>query len=64
MDTRRRPGRPRLDTKSATPSADVHLTLPASDYDHVEAIARQRRESIQAAIRRGIKRLIHDERGI
>ena len=63
MTERRRPGRPPLDTKSTAPSAAVHLKIPASDYDRVYGIARQRRETVQEAIRRSIKRLIRDERG-
>jgi hypothetical protein len=56
---RRRPGRPSLDGKATSPSADVHLTLRASDYDRLDRLAKQRRESIQAFIRR----LITDDRG-
>lgn len=60
---KRPPGRPPLDETSRTPSADVHLTLPATDYDTADRIARSRRESIQDLIRRGLKRLITDESG-
>jgi hypothetical protein len=56
-------GRPPLDAKSAEPSADVHLTLPAADYDKAEKHAKSRRESLQDMIRRGLKRLLDDERG-
>lgn len=63
MAERRRPGRPPLDEKANAPSARMHLTIPASDYDRVYRIASQRREKIQDAVRRGIKRLIQDERG-
>jgi len=57
-----KPGRPRLDASSTVPSADVHLTLPARDYDKAERVAKQCRESIQDTIRRGLKRLL-DEHG-
>lgn len=63
MAEARRPGRPPLDTTSRWPSADVHLTLPARDYDKVDRIAQRNRESVQDTIRRGLKRLIEDERG-
>jgi hypothetical protein len=56
-----RPGRPPLDPTA--PSADVHLTLSAKDYDRAEQLAKQRRETLQDTIRRAIKRLIADERG-
>lgn len=62
-DTPRRPGRPPLDGASPTPSADVHLTLPAREFDHAERVAKQHRESIQDVIRRGLKRLLDDEHG-
>lgn len=58
----RRPGRPPID-RSGVPSADVHLTLPAHEYDFAYKIAQQRRESVQEVIRRGLKKLFHDERG-
>jgi hypothetical protein len=58
----KRPGRPPLDADSRSPSADVHLTLPASDYDKADRL-RQRGESIQDLIRRGLKRLLDDEHG-
>lgn len=56
-------GRPALDTDSSAPSADVHLTLPARDYDKADKLAQRNRESLQDMIRRGLKRLIEDERG-
>jgi hypothetical protein len=59
----RPPGRPPLDSTSRTPSADVHLTLPASDYDKADRLAKERRESIQDVIRLGLKRLLTDEHG-
>lgn len=62
MAERKRPGRPRLDS-SGIPPAAVHLTIPARDYDSAYQIAKQRRESVQAVIRRGLKRLLNDERG-
>jgi hypothetical protein len=57
-----RPGRPPLDPTAPAPSADVHLTLSAKDYDRAEQIAKQKRESLQDTIRRAIKRLIDDAR--
>jgi hypothetical protein len=60
-DTPRRPGRPRLDDTSPAPSADVHLTLPAREFDQAERLAKQHRESIQDVIRRGLKRVLDDE---
>lgn len=55
-------GRPPLDS-SGTPRAAVCLKLPAADYDRAERLAKQNRESLQDVIRRGLKRLINDERG-
>lgn len=60
---KRQPGRPPLDEKADAPSAAVHLKLAAKDYDRADRL-RQRGESIQDLIRRGLKRLIEDERGI
>lgn len=60
----RRPGRPPLDQSSRVPSADVHLTLPARDYDRADRLAKMRRESIQDVIRLGLRRLLTDERSI
>jgi len=57
----KRPGRPALDPDC--PSVGVHLTLPACDYDQADRLAHLTRESIQDIIRRGLKRLLHDERG-
>lgn len=56
----RKVGRPRL---SASPSADVHLTLAPKDYEATYRHAKARRESVQDVIRRGLRRLLHDERG-
>jgi hypothetical protein len=56
-----RPGRPPLD-QSGQPTADVHLTLAAKDYDRAEELAKKSRESIQELIRRGLKRLIETSR--
>lgn len=56
------PGRPPLGD-SGSPSAEVHLRLPAGDYDGAERLAKRHRESIQDTIRRGLKRLLDDERG-
>jgi hypothetical protein len=52
-----------LDSTSTAPSADVHLTLPAIEYDKVDRLSRQKRESIQQIIRRGLRRLLEDESG-
>ena len=54
-DRPRRRGRPRLDP-DGLPSAAVMLNLRPADYDKAWAVARQRRESIQDIIRRGLKR--------
>lgn len=62
MADSRRPGRPPLDSTSGSPSADVHLTLPARDFDKADQLARGNRESLQDVIRRGLKRLLDDER--
>lgn len=60
----KRPGRPRLDTSSTIPSAAVHLKLSAADYDEIDRIRREKRErSVQEVIRRGVRKLIEDERG-
>lgn len=59
---RRRLGRPRLE-RAATASADVHLRVPAAEYDLTFALARARRESVQDVIRRGLARLLADETG-
>lgn len=56
----KRPGRPPLDRSSDAPSADVHLTLPARDYDKVAELAKSSRESIQDVIRRGVKSILLD----
>jgi hypothetical protein len=61
MDVKRHPGRPSLD--SAAPSTGLHLKLPTPDYDRLDRIARDRRESIQSVIRREVKRILLDERG-
>jgi hypothetical protein len=60
---KRPPGRPPLDAKSASPSADVHVTLSAADFDKAEKHAKARRESLQDFIRRSLKHLLNDERG-
>lgn len=61
--TKRPRGRPPLDGARRAPSADVHLTLPADDYDRTNRLAKERRESVQDVIRRSLKRLLTDERG-
>lgn len=60
----KRLGRPPLDAKADAPSAPVHLKLPASVFDRADSLAKERRESIQDLIRRGLLRLLQDERGI
>lgn len=59
----KRQGRPPLDATASTPSASVHLKLAAIDYEKAEKLAKRQRESLQAMIRRAIKKLIVDERG-
>jgi hypothetical protein len=58
----RRPGRPPVDESGAEP-ADVHLKLPAADYDAAYKHARRNRESVQSILRRALKKLLADERG-
>lgn len=53
-------GRPPLDAASASPSADVHLKLAATEYARVERLAKQWRTSPQAVIRRSLKRLLNE----
>jgi hypothetical protein len=60
---KRPPGRPPLDPSTRTPSADVHLTLPASEYDKADRLRQRNRETLQDLIRRGLRKLIDDERG-
>ena len=62
MSTPRR-GRPTNDPRGR-PSAAVHLKLAPMDYDLADRHARQRRESIQDLIRRGLRRILTDERGL
>ncbi len=62
MDTTKRRGRPPLD-QSGVAAASVHLKIPARDYDSAYKIASARRQSVQDVIRRGLKRLLVDERG-
>ena len=59
MTSPKRPGRPPLD--DSAPSAAVNLRLAARDYDEVYRLAKQRRESVQDVIRRGVKRVLNDE---
>jgi hypothetical protein len=61
---KRPPGRPPLDANAQAPSAAVHLKLAAMDFDRAERLAKVHRESIQDVIRRGLKRLLTDERGV
>jgi hypothetical protein len=56
-----KPGRPPLD--AAAPSTGLHLKLSTPDYDRLDRMARQQRESVQDVIRREVKRILHDERG-
>lgn len=60
---KRHPGRPPLDTSGA-PTADVHLTLKAADYDRIHRLAKESRKSVQDVIRHGLKRLLTDEHSI
>jgi hypothetical protein len=60
---RNRPGRPPLDPQSSSPSAAVCLKLRARDFDAADRLAKQQRTSIQDVLRRGLKRILHDERG-
>lgn len=62
VDERRRRGRPPVSTTD-TPPADVHLVLPAEDYDHAYRLATKGRCSVQRVIRHALRRLIEDERG-
>jgi len=57
----KRPGRPPLDAQA--PSTGLHLKLSTPDYDRLDRIARQQRESVQDLIRRSVKRILTDERG-
>jgi hypothetical protein len=62
MIERRKPGRPRLND-AAVPSVNVQLRLPADVYDRGHNLARHNRESIQDLLRKGLKRILADERG-
>ncbi len=53
-----KPGRRPLDPSSQTPSASVHLKLPAKDYDRLDRL-RHRGESLQELIRRELQQRIH-----
>jgi hypothetical protein len=55
MTDRKRPGRPRVHPGDR-PAADVHLKLSADDYDRAYQLATRRRETIQALLRRGLRR--------
>lgn len=57
-----RPGRPSLDPTGAKPGA-VHLKLCASEYDRLYSLSRKERTSVQDVIRRGLRHLLHDQRG-
>jgi hypothetical protein len=61
MSTRdpRRGGRPPLDPRAAVASADVHLRLPAKEFDEAVARAKRERESLQDLIRRGLRQLLN-----
>jgi Arc/MetJ-type ribon-helix-helix transcriptional regulator len=58
--TKRGRGRPPL---YAVASEKVQLRLPADQYDRADRLARQGRESVQDVLRRGLQRLLNDERG-
>jgi hypothetical protein len=58
---KRLPGRPPLDDKA--PSTGLCLKLSEIDYDRANRLAKERRESIQDLLRRGLKRILTDERG-
>lgn len=60
MSTRdpKRGGRPPLDPSAAIPSADVHLRLPAKEFDAALERAKRERESLQDLIRRGLRHLL------
>jgi hypothetical protein len=62
MTTPRR-GRPTTDP-NGRPSAAVHLKIAPTDYDRAYRHARERRESIQDVIRRGLRRILTDERSL
>jgi len=63
-DSTRRPGRPGLDQASGSPTASVHLKLPAQVYDDVYKLAqRQRGSTVQDVIRLSVKRLLASDRG-
>lgn len=57
-----RPGRPSLDS-SGIPSAPVCIKLRASDYDRIHRLAKDQRVSVSEVIRRGLRHLLHDQRG-
>jgi hypothetical protein len=59
---KRPPGRPPLDATSTSPSADIHLTVSPRDFDSLEQLARQRRQSVQDLIRRSVRHLLDHER--
>ena len=50
-----RRGRPRIDP-SGRPVASVQVKLPAADYDAVRKVADARRESVQDAVRRVVRK--------
>lgn len=62
MSPQRRPGRPRVDDSGVDP-ADVHLKLPAADYDEAFKHATRTHESVQDVLRRALKKLLADEGG-
>jgi hypothetical protein len=45
------PGRKPLDPSSSVPSADVHLTLPANEYDRIHRVASQQGKTVPCVIR-------------
>jgi hypothetical protein len=59
----KRPGRPPLDPRAPAPSARVNLSLSAADYDKATRRATVHRTTVQDVIRRGLRKLLDDERG-
>lgn len=58
---KRPPGRPPLDQTSPNPSADVHLTLPASEYDKADWWEGMIQSEIEAVIVARGGRVVHRE---
>ena len=60
MNEPRRRGRPPL-TRGDIP-AHVNLTVPSRDYDRADAIAKRDGISVPEVLRRGLARVLSDER--